>query len=58
MIKADIGHKLPREAPQPFAQAIVDVDAYRARNVAMKLEVMVIPVLGVDRAKRFDAGLD
>ena len=28
LIKGGIGHNLPQEAPQAFAQAIVDVDAY------------------------------
>jgi len=27
-IKGGIGHNLPQEAPQPFAQAVVDVDGY------------------------------
>ena len=28
LIKGGIGHNLPQEAPQAFAQAVVDVDAY------------------------------
>jgi hypothetical protein len=28
VLKAGIGHNLPQEAPQAFAQAIVDVDGY------------------------------
>jgi hypothetical protein len=23
-----VGHNLPQEAPQPFAQAVIDVDGY------------------------------
>ena len=28
-ILKDIGHNVPQEAPQAFAQAVVDVDRYR-----------------------------
>jgi hypothetical protein len=28
IIKGGIGHSLPQEAPQAFAQAVVDVDGY------------------------------
>ncbi|HTQ00488.1 MAG TPA: hypothetical protein VMN56_14270 [Casimicrobiaceae bacterium] len=28
LIAGGVGHKLPQEAPQAFAQAVVDVDAY------------------------------
>ena len=28
LIKGGVGHNLPQEAPQAFAQAIVDVDGY------------------------------
>jgi hypothetical protein len=28
LIKGGIGHNLPQETPQAFAQAIVDVDSY------------------------------
>ena len=28
LIKGGIGHNLPQEAPQAFAQAVVDVDGY------------------------------
>jgi hypothetical protein len=28
IIKGGIGHNLPQEAPQAFAQAVVDVDGY------------------------------
>ena len=28
LIKGGIGHNLPQEAPQAFAQAVVDVDSY------------------------------
>jgi hypothetical protein len=28
LITGDIGHKLPRETPQAFAQAVIDVDVY------------------------------
>ena len=28
IIKGGIGHNLPQEAPQPFTQAVVDVDEY------------------------------
>jgi pimeloyl-ACP methyl ester carboxylesterase len=28
LINGGIGHNLPQEAPQPFAQAVVDVDGY------------------------------
>jgi pimeloyl-ACP methyl ester carboxylesterase len=28
IIKGDVGHNLPQEAPQAFAQAIIDVDVY------------------------------
>jgi pimeloyl-ACP methyl ester carboxylesterase len=28
LIKGGIGHNLPQEAPQAFAQAIVDVDGF------------------------------
>ena len=30
LIKGGIGHNLPQEAPQAFAQAVIDVDAYSA----------------------------
>jgi len=29
-ITGGIGHNLPQEAPQAFAQAVVDVDGYRS----------------------------
>jgi hypothetical protein len=28
ILKGSIGHKLPQEAPQAFAKAVVDVDGY------------------------------
>jgi len=28
VIEGDVGHNLPQEAPQAFAQAIVNVDAF------------------------------
>jgi len=28
IIKGGIGHNLPQEAPQAFAQAVIDVDSY------------------------------
>jgi pimeloyl-ACP methyl ester carboxylesterase len=28
IIKGGVGHNLPQEAPQDFAEAVVDVDAY------------------------------
>jgi pimeloyl-ACP methyl ester carboxylesterase len=28
LIKGGIGHNLPQEAPQAFAQAVISVDAY------------------------------
>ena len=28
IIKGGVGHNLPQEAPQAFAQAVFDVDAY------------------------------
>ena len=28
LIKGGIGHNLPQEAPQAFAQAVIDVDGY------------------------------
>jgi len=30
LIKGGVGHNLPQEAPQAFAQAIIDVDAFRS----------------------------
>jgi pimeloyl-ACP methyl ester carboxylesterase len=30
LIKGGVGHNLPQEAPQAFAQAVIDVDAYSA----------------------------
>jgi hypothetical protein len=29
VIEGGIGHNLPREAPQAFAEAIIDADSYR-----------------------------
>jgi len=28
LITCGVGHNLPQEAPQPFAQAVIDVDGY------------------------------
>jgi pimeloyl-ACP methyl ester carboxylesterase len=32
LIKGGIGHNLPQEAPQAFAQAVVDVNGYSAKG--------------------------
>ena len=29
IIKGGVGHNLPQEAPQAFAQAVIEVDSYR-----------------------------
>jgi pimeloyl-ACP methyl ester carboxylesterase len=30
VITGGVGHNLPQEAPEAFAQAVIDVDAYRS----------------------------
>jgi len=32
LIKGGVGHNLPQEAPQAFAQAVIDVDGYCSRQ--------------------------
>jgi catechol 2,3-dioxygenase-like lactoylglutathione lyase family enzyme len=48
---------MERDMTKTQERSEVSVDAPRARNIDMKLEVVVIPVSDVDRAKRFYAGL-
>jgi hypothetical protein len=48
---------MERDMTKTQERCEVSVDAPRARNIDMKLEVVVIPVSDVDRAKRFYAGL-
>ena len=49
LITGGVGHNLPQEAPQAFAQAVVDVDSFRLAEVS--------PCGFVRRASRFEGGL-
>jgi pimeloyl-ACP methyl ester carboxylesterase len=41
LITGGVGHNLPQEAPQAFAQAVIDVDGFaRGRSLAQRIDIL------------------